>query len=612
MLAVKMEPKVAFSKADTGKEVKIEGNSVTLDGEPQLVSWGAAMHSDCSGRITSVDERPEGTIQLGIGEQACQFQNPIGVPCQSSGCNGHGVCGSDDGMCSCSPGTFGQDCSDTPIRGAVIQGNVSECGLPGTVLYTGLGGQQFLRCEDPDLAQGGWTTVEVALLTPPTSEVTCSIKAERAEVNQTELRFEVAAPRSLTVKVGGVMDVLPENERETFELLIRCSSADTRYETASWRVRGTSDDVEFPVVVSMSPMISSLIGQQVTLTGSNFDAHGELQVNVGGVDVSQLPVLRTVMLNVTSDSLYEITFDDNETELVAWERAADALWNVSTSVERRRAKGAKGGKGTTAALGSEEPGQVIDNRFSKNWYQYWSVWEAAERGKGQPPVFHADESYDGLTALNTTVQKLVPKSDSGITILRRLPSGPLVGRIVLSVANLTLADSSFRLYREYVQPYNFTQRANSLSFLTPFWPDLEQNDSYVNVTVLSPVGSAAVLSEALYYTEDCPAVGMFGRGIACSKCARGGFCPGGRKHVMIDMTSDEACNCRLLLIGNRIWPLAGFWNPGESAGFVGACTPSLDPNIIDQKCIGGKNSLCQDGYAGAYCAKCAPNYYRQV
>ena len=117
-----------------------------------------------------------------------------------------------------------------PIRDAVLKENVTECGLPGTVLYSGLGGQQFLRCEAPDLVRTGYTTVEVSLLTPPSSPVLCTIQPERAEVNTTELAFEVGGSRSLDVLVGGVMDVLLE-EREEFELLISCASADTRYET---------------------------------------------------------------------------------------------------------------------------------------------------------------------------------------------------------------------------------------------------------------------------------------------------------------------------------------------------------------------------------------------
>ena len=51
-------------------------------------------------------------------------------------------------------------------------------------------------------------------------------------------------------------------------------------------------------------------------------------------------------------------------------------------------------------------------------------------------------------------------------------------------------------------------------------------------------------------------------------------------------------------------------NPGEKSGTVGPCTPRLAVTVFDQKCIGGPNSLCQQGYSGAYCTDCAPNYYR--
>ena len=130
--------------------------------------------------------------------------------------------------------------------------------------------------------------------------------------------------------------------------------------------------------------------------GRTFDSHGGLRVEVGGIDVSQPPVLRTVLLNHSSNSLYEISFSEDEVELLAWERAADALWNMSTTVQRRRAKGAKGAKTSKVKeipVGTEKAAVSTDARYSKDWYKYWSGLMAAEKRKGEPVVFHADESY---------------------------------------------------------------------------------------------------------------------------------------------------------------------------------------------------------------------------
>ena len=64
--------------------------------------------------------------------------------------------------------------------------------------------------------------------------------------------------------------------------------------------------------------------------------------------------------------------------------------------------------------------------------------------------------------------------------------------------------------------------------------------------------------------------------------------------------------------GNRLWPLAGYWKPHETASFVEPCSPSLSP-YLEQKCMGGPNcpNCCGVGYHGRRCAKCADGYYRR-
>ena len=61
--------KAAFSTADVGQMVTIQGDHVKVDGQKRFVEWSQAAHSDCSGKIESVD----GKVRLESGEE---FENP--------------------------------------------------------------------------------------------------------------------------------------------------------------------------------------------------------------------------------------------------------------------------------------------------------------------------------------------------------------------------------------------------------------------------------------------------------------------------------------------------------------------------------------------------------
>eukprot|EP01113_Clastostelium_recurvatum_P029061 TRINITY_DN3509_c0_g1_i6.p1 TRINITY_DN3509_c0_g1~~TRINITY_DN3509_c0_g1_i6.p1 ORF type:complete len:786 (+),score=89.53 TRINITY_DN3509_c0_g1_i6:1646-4003(+) len=86
--------------------------------------------------------------------------------------------------------------------------------------------------------------------------------------------------------------------------------------------------------------------------------------------------------------------------------------------------------------------------------------------------------------------------------------------------------------------------------------------------------------DVLYYTEDCPVVGMWGREV-CLPCPVGGLCPG----------------------GFRVWALPGFWNPAEQ--YVPySCLPA-------QACPGStRYPRCSEGYEDQYCSRCAEGFYR--
>lgn len=77
--------------------------------------------------------------------------------------------------------------------------------------------------------------------------------------------------------------------------------------------------------------------------------------------------------------------------------------------------------------------------------------------------------------------------------------------------------------------------------------------------------------------------GYYGNGTDCKKCPHGAYCPG----------------------GNRVWPLPGYWNPGENYGFVEECRPQ-------ERCLGGRNSSCAIAYSGQFCGSCESDYYLQA
>ena len=66
----------AFSTADIGKIVSIQGSRVQVDGQKRSVVWGPAVHSDCTGKIDSVDEKMLGDVRLDSG---IEFENPGGM-----------------------------------------------------------------------------------------------------------------------------------------------------------------------------------------------------------------------------------------------------------------------------------------------------------------------------------------------------------------------------------------------------------------------------------------------------------------------------------------------------------------------------------------------------
>ena len=126
-----------------------------------------------------------------------------------------------------------------------------------------------------------------------------------------------------------------------------------------------------------------------------------------------------------------------------------------------------------------------------------------------------------------------------------------------------------------------SQRVVGFIVRTPSVP----SDGYYSMRVVNSGGSERTVDGFIYYSDDCPEEGFFGRGSNCKPCPKGGFCPG----------------------GDRVWALPGYWNPGEDSGIVIPCEPA-------ERCLGtvdsnGLGSGCAPEYTGDLCGECVDGFY---
>ena len=112
-----------------------------------------------------------------------------------------------------------------------------------------------------------------------------------------------------------------------------------------------------------------------------------------------------------------------------------------------------------------------------------------------------------------------------------------------------------------------------------------RQDVYAALSIQNALSQTLVTSTtAVFYTEVCPVAGQLGKGVTCRSCPTGAECPG----------------------GERIWPLEGYWTPGEDSGFVVACEPKA-------ACRGKQDAViaaCAAGYKGERCGECVESFYR--
>ena len=58
--------------------MSIQGDDVWIDGQPRVVVWDDAAHSDCTGTIIDVESVKKGKVRL---ENGAEFENPKAINC---------------------------------------------------------------------------------------------------------------------------------------------------------------------------------------------------------------------------------------------------------------------------------------------------------------------------------------------------------------------------------------------------------------------------------------------------------------------------------------------------------------------------------------------------
>ena len=115
-----------------------------------------------------------------------------------------------------------------------------------------------------------------------------------------QLAFQPGNESHLTgvVSLDGNKDVVPEAELFV-DVAVTCDSNDRRFDGAAAATTTTVQDVQFPFIERMSPLVTPYVGTGMTIEfhlNASFVDEAWLTVLVGGVDVSQDPVKSTTRL----------------------------------------------------------------------------------------------------------------------------------------------------------------------------------------------------------------------------------------------------------------------------------------------------------------------------
>ena len=162
--------------------------------------------------------------------------------------------------------------------------------------------------------------------------------------------------------------------------------------------------------------------------------------------------------------------------------------------------------------------------ISPTWYPELLAFNAEQNLTDEAVALDVVDSFRNVTTLSTMAEPTF-RDPTFRGPPRPLPPGPMLGRVVLGAATVLLGGAEYDVFRELVQPYNFSYATGSrYTFLSPPWTEnMTDAQGYASVTLRTDAGPQAVVEQALFFTESCGRIGWIGTsGFDCRPCPPGG------------------------------------------------------------------------------------------
>jgi hypothetical protein len=162
--------------------------------------------------------------------------------------------------------------------------------------------------------------------------------------------------------------------------------------------------------------------------------------------------------------------------------------------------------------------------ISPTWYPELLAFNAEQNLTDEAVALDVADSFRNVTTLSTMAEPTF-RDPTFRGAPRPLPPGPMLGRVVLGAATVLIGGAEYDVFRELVQPYNFSYATGSrYTFLSPPWTEnMTDAQGYASVTLRTDAGPQAVVEQALFFTESCGRIGWIGTsGFDCRPCPPGG------------------------------------------------------------------------------------------
>ncbi len=403
-------------------------------------------------------------------------------------------------MCECTSGWYGAECGTYFIRSTTVRGVASECeGAPLSISSVSpfLPGTQTVYCTQDRLRFKSSAYLSVELSEIPNDAVSCRVSStdpREGTLAADLLYFTPTQPEPKGLQLLGAVDI-KDDGNTTFDVKVVCTAKDSLWGVAQSTAMATTGDVPFPRLLSLLPTAALYIGSQVTIQGKHFSDYDDLEVYVGGIRVNGGGVFRTVLLNETAGLVYSVTFAEN-TDAAAWEQnisqklpypyqasEAASYPAANRSIARRgkaRGGGSGGRMGNIAALMLQQGTNSTNSAeweepetIGLDWYEQLLEFNALNNISDKATGSAGNLSEPYIAALNLTYASLAEVSAAWpsfleplITIGGLVPPGVLLRRVVLGGAFATIENVTYMIFREFVQPFNFSTAGETISFLT--------------------------------------------------------------------------------------------------------------------------------------------------